>query len=141
MSTLAEMVKAVAPDPWRVKVNFTAEVAHANHALWSESPDNSVKILKQWVGEFQPCIFGRIAAKLDLLSYCILTERDLQDGDEAIAAKIAKARTAWMAEGFEGKKSGFIILLVSKPLALAEPSLQVQEIARRLCSLYLRSDI
>jgi hypothetical protein len=65
----------------------------------------------------------------------------LEQSDEAIREKIQTSRLEWTREGFEGKKSGFIILAVSPRIAYARPSPAMRELARRLCYLYLETEI
>jgi hypothetical protein len=49
---------------------------------------------------------GRMSAKADLMSYCILTEADLTGTDQAIRDTIQDARSQWTRNEFEGKKAG-----------------------------------
>jgi hypothetical protein len=46
----------------------------------------------QWLTRHQPCLFGRMAAKAGLMTYCILSEADLTGTDQAIRDKIQDAR-------------------------------------------------
>ncbi len=78
---------------------------------------------------------------MGLLSYCVLTEGDLQEGDERVRAKIQAARTEWTRQGFQGKKSGFVVLLVSPTITRAVPDANLQALAQRICSLYLLDDV
>jgi hypothetical protein len=70
-----------------------------------------------------------------------MNEADLEQSDEAIREKIQTSRLEWTREGFEGKKSGFIILAVSPRIAYDRPSPEMRELARRLCYLYLETEI
>jgi hypothetical protein len=76
--------------------------------------------LSDWLQAHQPCLFGGIAAKHGALSCCILNESDLEQSDEAIREKIQTSRLEWTRQGFEGKKSGFIILAISPRIAYAQ---------------------
>jgi hypothetical protein len=82
-----------------------------------------------------------MAAKGDFLSYCILTETDLESSDQVIQDRIQEARLRWTRDGFEGKKNGFIILAVSERIATATPDTSIKELALRLASLYLLKDV
>jgi len=111
------------PDDWRANVGFTEEMAAANDKLFNTSDENeTAAILGHWLEKWQPCLFGRIAAKSNAITYCFLTEDDLQESDEVISDKIQSKRLEWTRHGFEGRKSGFIILAISPRLASALPS-------------------
>lgn len=130
-------------DEWRARTGFSEEVEEANRVLFDPrlAGKEGEAVLGAWLQKWQPCLFGRIAAKLGSLSYCLLSEADLDESDEAIQEKIQTARRGWTREAFEGKKSGFIVLAVSPAIASATPGPEVQELARRLCFLYLQTDI
>jgi hypothetical protein len=109
------------------------------------NPDASehdiIAVLAGWLQRYQPCLFGRIAAKLGFLNYCILTEADLRQTDEAIKNKIQLARLGWTRDAYEGKTSGFIILAVSAKLVFGLPSDDMKDFAKRLGVLYLETEI
>lgn len=140
---VAQQLSQLEPDNWRRTVGFSPDLEAANQKLFA--PDiteaASIEVLSKWLQGFQPCLFGRIAAKHGAISYCILSEADLRQPDEVIKEKIQTARLAWTREGFEGRKSGFIILAVSPLIAFAQPSPAMRELARRLCHLYLETEI
>jgi hypothetical protein len=142
-NTVAHYLAQLNPDDWRQQVGFSPEVEAANRSLFESgvSDTESIRILRDWLQAHQPCLFGRIAAKHGALSYCILNESDLEQSDEAIREKIQTSRLEWTREGFEGKKSGFIILAVSPRIAYARPSPEMRELARRLCYLYLETEV
>jgi hypothetical protein len=141
--TVAELLAELRPDPWRLESGFSPEIAAANARLLEAgvSEDLAIHILNEWLQRYQPCLFGRIAAKQGLISYCVLTESDLQQEDEAIRTKIQEARTRWTRDGFEGRKSGFVILAISSTIAFAVPNQHMRAFAQKLCSLYLLEPI
>src|SRR5208282_2396967 len=94
-----------------------------------------------WIAQYQPCLFGRLAAKKGLLHHCILREEDLLGSDEGVRKKIQSSRLSWKRRGMEGEASGFIIAVISRRLALAVPDTSVLAIAKRLSSLYLLEEI
>jgi len=75
------------------------------------------------------------------MHYCILAPEDLAGEDEAIFAKIEEERRLFHKAGWEGRKSGFIILAVSENIARARPGDETKQLAQRLCSLYLKTDV
>jgi hypothetical protein len=121
--TIAELYARLNPDAVRERLGFSSEMN------------------AEWLHRYQPCLFGRMAAKLNLISYCILTENDLTRSDDAIRDKIQAARLMWTREGYEGKKSAFIVLAVSKTIVAAQPDEALMQLALRLCSLYLLREI
>lgn len=141
--SVTDYLSLLEPDEWRVRVGFSPDVEAVNRELFRPGlpEEDAARLLGKWLERHQPCLFGRIAAKAGALSYCILNEDDLRRPDGFIKDKIQARRLEWTREGFEGRKSGFVILAVSSALALARPSPEVRELARRLCYLYLETDI
>ncbi|HYT90586.1 MAG TPA: hypothetical protein VEL76_17900, partial [Gemmataceae bacterium] len=142
-TSVAELLARLTPDPWRAKVGFSPDVEPSNQRLFNPAASDADRIaaLSDWLQKYQPCLFGRTAARSGFLSYCVLTEADLMSSDEVVRDKIQAARRVWTREGFDGKKNGFIVLAVSERIARATPDASVKELALRLCSLYLLQDI
>lgn len=143
LHSVADYFSLLESDEWRERVGFSQEIEVANQELFRPglTEADAAQILGKWLEKYQPCLFGRIAAKSGALSYCFLTEDDLRQTDEFIKDKIQSKRLEWTHEGFEGRKSGFVILIISPTLASARPGSEVFELARRLCFLYLETDI
>src|SRR6266513_3387024 len=133
-----ELTKQLRHDVWRDTVGFSEDIALANDAIFSAGSDvDKIKsTLNAWLQKNQPCIFGRAAAAIGLITYCILTPEDLQRSDEHIRSVIQGRRTQWTRRAFHGNTSAFVILAVSPEIAHAEPSNEVAALAERLCSLY-----
>jgi len=140
--TVFNMLINLKPDSWRDEASFSADIESAQKTLFDpvNEDESVIEVLKKWLGKNQPCLFGRIAARLGLLSYCILRDSDLEKTDEEIRDKIQKARSCWKREGFEGKKSGFIIAVISERIAKAVPDDNVKQLAKKLLELHLRQD-
>lgn len=141
--TVAELFDRIATDPWRAQAGFSPEMAGANARIFTAGEDTEAiaAVLRAWLREHQPCVFGRLAAKLDLLSFCILTAADLRSGDDAIRDKIQAARWAWLARAHKGCKSGFILLVAAPTLAQALPDENLRALAQRIGFLYLLQDL
>jgi hypothetical protein len=141
--TIAELIQQLTPDPWRAEAGFSPVMEEANRRVYAagNNAGTALAVLREWLQRHQPCLFGRVAAKLDLLSYCVLAEADLRGPDDAIRTKIQDCRTSWTREGFEGRKSGFIVWAVSPTIANARPDNTLKRLAQRLCALYLLRDI
>jgi hypothetical protein len=137
--TLADLYGRLNPDAARDALGFSPEVLAAHETMFRRgaTAEEIVGALAAWLGRYQPCLFGRMAAKAGLIHYCILTESDLTQSDEAIRDKIQAERTEWTRQGFEGRKSAFIILAVTHKIATAAPDDVLKDFAARLCSLYL----
>jgi hypothetical protein len=142
-NTIADLFSKIESDPWRQEIGFSNELSEA-HKLLQEAGNTEEKIiaiLTKWLQKHQPCLFGRLAARLNMLSFCVLTEDDLNCSDKDIRDKIQDARTKWTAEGFEGKKSGFILFVASQKLSCSIPNKTLMLLSQKLCSLYLLDEI
>ncbi len=136
---IATLVKGLQPDPWRTSNGFSPDIeeVHKDVLVDSPSPDTVTERIGVWLQRFQPCLFGRIAAKHGQLSYCVILDSELNQSDEYIREKIQHARLKWTAQGFSGAKSGFVVLIVSQRIANAIPNDQMKALGRELCGLYL----
>ena len=142
--TVAQLVQALTKDTRREAGGFTQDLETATVEILDPSKSDAERAaaLAKWLGKNQPCLFGRMAAgPHNLLTYCILTEADIDQGDRHIRDKIQSYRLNWRREALLGRKSGFVILAASGRLTFAEPNEALMAVALRLCSLYLREDI
>lgn len=133
---LKELLERLTHDPWRQAAGFSPEIVAAQTDLFDSSKD-PIPVVSRWIQRHQPCLFGRLAAKLNLIHYCILREDDLTC-DESVRDQIQGCRRRWIRDAFEGKASAFVILLISPRIAHAVPDEHVAALAHRLCTLYLR---
>lgn len=124
MSNSPRPLSSIATDTWRADVDFSHDMKEANEQLWAPgiSDTNAVAVLNKWLGESQPCLFGRIAARNNLMRYCILKEEDVAGPVDALHDKIQSARLTWTRDAFEGRAHGFIVLVASRTLAQARVS-------------------
>ena len=140
-SEISTLLSELEADPFRRETPFDADVASTATLLEAAtSHEESANALSAWLARFQPCFFGRIAARLGGLSYCFLSETDLMKSDEEIHDKIQTARREWRRKAFAGDSSGFVILAVSPKIAAAIPNDTVKRLAKRLCFLYIGRD-
>ncbi|HEY0427504.1 MAG TPA: hypothetical protein VGC76_06835 [Pyrinomonadaceae bacterium] len=141
--SISELFSALVHDAWRDDIGFSTEVEEANQRLFKTdlSDTERARILNEWLKLYQPCLFGRVAARFELITYCLLTEEDLISTDEAIKDKIQHHRLLWRQNGFEGKKSAFVISIISPTITFAVPDDTVKKLAQKICSLYLDEDI
>jgi hypothetical protein len=141
-SEIATLMSRIEPDPWRSKAGFSSEMRAAlDVTLNSKSVAEIESALNAWIRKYQPCLFGRIAAKQSAITYCIVSEEMLCGDEVKLKDHIQEARLRWTAAGFDGASSNFIIAVLSSRLAFALPSEAVEKIALRLCALYLGESI
>jgi hypothetical protein len=139
--TVRDLIAALPADPWRNQVPFSGDVLEATAKLFAATDTKGrEEALGAWLVDYQPCLFGRIAARLGMMDYCILTPADLEADDKTIRATIQEKRLEWHQAGWEGRKSGFVILALSEAIANAVPGERTRRLAQRLCSLYLNID-
>lgn len=139
-NVLQNLISKLAEDPWRKEVGFSPDVTDAHSELFDTSLEAG-PILNKWLGQYQPCLFGKLAAKFELIRYCILRDGDLSS-DSGVRDQIQEARIAWLDDALQGRASAFVVAVISERLAYATPNIVVRDIAHRLCGLYLRdSDI
>jgi hypothetical protein len=136
---IADLIASLTPDSRRAELGFSDETREATDKLLDPSctVDQAKTVLNSWLERYQPCLFGRVAAKLQDVHFCILTPVDLQGSDESIQAKIQDSRRLWTREAFHGNGSAFLIAALSRDIAEALPGECSQRLAERLCSLYL----
>lgn len=141
-STIADLMYSLQEDVWRTKVGFSPELmASLDVALNPSTDDNSIaKVFNEWISKYQPCLFGRIAAKNNQINYCLIRESDL-DSDANVERKIQVARVEWKRRAQEGDSSGFIIAVLSNRLARSLPDENVLKLASRIGSFYLHEMI
>lgn len=142
-NNIADLYKNLSRDEWRDKAGFTPEIQSCSEALLQPNATHQQRssILSAWLQKYQPCLFGRIAAKLQLIHFCFLGHDDLLKSDDEIRNKIQEERTNWSRAAFEGRKSAFVILCASEKLLYAMPDPNLLSFALRLCSLYLLTTI
>jgi hypothetical protein len=140
---LRELIKQLTADPWRQEVGFSSEMEIAHQQLFQSDigDQHAATIINNWIAQFQPCLFGRIAARLGLISYCILSENDLEQSDEVIRDKIQQSRLEWLQNGLRGEKSAFVIVALTRSFTNAQPDEIMKQTAQRLCELYLLQPI
>lgn len=138
-----ELLDSLSDDEWRLQEGFSPDIESANTELFQAATGEaaSASIINDWISQYQPCLFGRLAARADLLSHCILTEKDLRGPEKDLLNKIQSARTDWKREGLAGKKSGFVISIISAKIAGSVPDATLMTLAARLCSLYLLDNV
>jgi hypothetical protein len=131
------------PDEWREREPFSEDLHGPLRIVCAEGSPRAERLsaINAWMARRQPCLFGRIAAKSNAITYGLLSESDLRGSDGDIRELIESARLEWTQRGFAGRSSGFVILVASETLARARPSEAVKRIALRLATLYLEREV
>ena len=129
-------------DRFRDKHPFSPEIVGTNAVLFSEkySKRQKVQAYRSWLETYQPCVFGRIAAKSKSVFICLLEEADvlqMKRGDEDLFETIQDYRQAWKRHALDGLSSSFVLLLLTPSLLTRQPDQKLKELCRRLMELYM----
>jgi len=141
--SLSSLHARLASDRLRTKLRFSDDLNEVHAKLFAAglSDHDRFEILRSWIATNQPCLFGRLAAKLDRLGFCILTAEDIERGDRHVREKIQVARRQWKRDALRGKKSGFVISVQTIDLVSAVPDKTMLDFAIHLTKLYLNAEI
>ena len=138
---LADLIEQLSRDPIREDKPFSIDIEECHRVLFDpQSSRLDIEgALRKWLKSHpnQPCLFGRLAASEDRISFCILKEADIERGDDYVREVIQRDRRIWKADALEGTKHAFIIAVISEKLSNASPDAALQRIAERVCDLYL----
>lgn len=140
---VSKLVEELRVDPWRVERGFSPDIMAVHQVVHKRdlSDEEASTVLNGWITRYQPCLFGRIAARLGLVRYCILSEEYLRESDDFIQEKIQSARLNWLQSAALGDSSALVIAAISEKIALAVPDNSVFKLASRLGALYLLKEI
>lgn len=135
-----------ARDGFRTRRGFSPEIEAAHAILFNSKFSKKAKIkeYRKWLESYQPCVFGKIAAKNKQAYVCLLEEDEIlrmRRGDQDLRDTIQDHRQVWKRYALEGFSSSFLVLLVSKTLPLLEPGEELKEICRRLMQLYMEVEV
>lgn len=138
---LVDLVEQLSPDPLRTKQPFSSDIEACHQVLFDPTSTRlEIEVaLQKWLktSPNQPCLFGRLAANEDRISFCILKEGDIERGDAYVQELIQRDRRIWKVDALAGKKHAFVIAIVSRNVANATPDQSLRRVAERLCDLYL----
>jgi hypothetical protein len=139
---IRDLIDDLPEDPWRRANAFSPGVRACHDVLFRAGASRAEmgQALDRWLATEQPCLFGRMEAKQGRLAYCLLTENDLQRGDDHVRARIQEDRDAWRRLASTGGSHAFIIVAIARQIALATVGPELLRLARHLCALYLGRD-
>lgn len=142
-ASVATLMSRLKHDPWRHDVPFDSAFAAFHERLLATRTDSAAaEVLNQWLAsKHQPCLFARLAAKMEAVTFCILRDVDLIGPDDTILAKVQEARLRWSRLAHFGKSSAFVLIAISSRISEAIPDNVTAELAQRLGFLYLRTEI
>jgi hypothetical protein len=142
MATLSELLTELRVDPWREATGFSVEMNAAHDILFGAYPaEKRQRTLNEWIERWQPCLFGKIAAKLGAIRFCVVDQLTIDASDEKVSEAIQDARLQWRRDAARGKASAFVIVVAVPALAISVPDDTVRQIAIRVASLYLKQAI
>jgi hypothetical protein len=136
---VSDLIARLEPDPWRSDHPFSDDIVACHKLLFhpETSRDDKAAAVARWLGESQPCLFGRMEAKRNALAFCILTENDLERSDQEIRKTIQQERREWKRRALSGDSHAFLIVAISESIAHARRGPMLRDVATRLCELYL----
>jgi len=139
------LLRQLRRDPWRDRHGFSESVCAAHNVLFHPFATKAEKqeALALWLQgkDNQPCLFGRIAAASNSLHFCIVDDDDLRESDEVIAGVVQTERLAWKRRSLNPARAGvapahgFVVVIASQRIALAEPDETLYRLACQLQDL------
>ncbi|MCI0624083.1 MAG: hypothetical protein L0387_20920 [Acidobacteria bacterium] len=138
--TVRTLFESLREDRRRKNHPFSPDMREANALLhhpfvWR---DEAVEALNRWCQGYQPCFFGKFAAKHHQIHFAILFEKDLHETDEAIAAKIAADKRLWKQRAIDDVNyppHAFLLVVLSPRVALAAPDENLYRFACKIRDL------
>jgi hypothetical protein len=139
-----ELFDALKEDRYRKTNPLSPEVERVQRVLFHPFADEGdwEEAMGSWFQRHQPCLFGRVAAATGTLHYQFITERDLLESDQHIAAKIHEGLKRWRGRSVAPHKAvstpahGFILVIASPRIALAEPDETMHRLSLEVLRLW-----
>src|SRR5229473_34810 len=100
--SLSLLLSRVSRDPLRLSVPFSSEMQSVHELLFAGSSKAQIeRAVLAWLASYQPCLFGRVAARIGAITTCILLEEEiLSNTDLWIRDYIQEHRRIWTRDGF-----------------------------------------
>lgn len=143
MESIRDLMRGLTGDPWRSKTGFSTDLEEAHRSLaCMTTKDDKADCINTWLGtgKNQPCLFGRVAARLGRVGYCVLDEDDLERDDTEIQRIIQRSRLEWVRRTYRGEQSAFVLLILAERIATALPNAAMRALAARIVLLYLQRE-
>jgi hypothetical protein len=142
-AVLRQLHDRLVADSWRKSNPFSADLETVNKVLYHPYATLSQKkqAVSSWFQQFQPCLFGRIAAAQNVIHYCLIGETEIQRySDSAISKIIRDELIEWKRRAFDPNISAtahsFVLLIHSPRLALASPDDRLLQFASHVRDLW-----
>jgi hypothetical protein len=141
MSAVAELFSRLDGDAWRIRHPFSIDMLQANALLHNSAAteEEMADCLALWCQHWQPCQFGRAAAKQGRIHFCLLREEAVSAwSDEEIAEKIGEEKQLWKQRAAcdpERAAHSLIIVVASLRVALAPPDQHLRAFSDRILEL------
>jgi len=141
---IRDLMTRLRNDDLRTTAPFSTELDKVNRALihpYATDGDRDDALLP-WFQRHQPCVFGRVAAAMGTLQCHYLLDRDLDNSDQHIAARIQEGLLAWKrrslspAPAISTPAHGFVLILASSRLIYAEPNDALYQLAQEILRLW-----
>jgi hypothetical protein len=132
---IKEALDRLVEDPWRKQNSFSDDMRIMQETFFAPFVSDKVRAeaLANWLQSWQPCLFGRIAAKVSRMHYCFLDEANLRESDQDIAERIATSILDWKRRSLDPSRSqpahGFMLCAISPELSHAAPDSNLKAFA------------
>lgn len=139
MSSTHELLSRLEGDQWRATHAFSADIKTVCEVLLNPfaRDDERKTAVRGWLTKNQPCVFGQVAAKSNLLFISIVDEQLLSRGDEAVKEKLKLDRQTWKQWSLGEKgRHGFLLMVLSPKLHHAAPNRALKDFAERIRNLF-----
>jgi hypothetical protein len=134
-----ELMAALKGDHWRREHAFSEDIRQAHEVIHHPfaTEDEIAETLRLWFERRQPCLFGRYAAKRGGIHIAILTERDLNEGERHVKAKLDEEKRLWKRRALDKQypEHSFALAVISPALAFAAPDDNLLRLATRVRDL------
>src|SRR5260221_11374773 len=126
-------------DRWRRRNAFSKDLKKAHKVIHDPfaTIEEIARVGNAWLQKpgHQPCLFGRVTAAMNRLHFCVLTESDLHRDDKWLRTRSrserlkSRRRTLAPIAGVTTAAHGFVLWVVSRKVARAEPNEALKKFA------------
>jgi hypothetical protein len=138
--TLFDLHRELREDPVRAGLPFSDDMATAARLMQLVyAADHEIaEGLNNWCRVWQPCQFGRLAAKTDQIHFCIIREEEIAESDDYVREKITREKRLWKQRAVYDTKTpphSFLLVVESRRLERAAPDDNLKRFANYLLGL------
>ncbi|HEY3852963.1 MAG TPA: hypothetical protein VGO67_01060 [Verrucomicrobiae bacterium] len=139
MASIQEHLSRLEGDQWRLAHPFSEDIKTACDVLLNPfaRDDERKRAVRGWLTKNQPCVFGQVAAKSDLLFISIVDEQLISQGDEVVREKLKLDRQTWKQWSLGEKgRHGFLLVVLSPKIHHAAPNRALKDLAQQVRNLF-----